>query len=270
MKLQRRVRLGDIWLDEVDDRIVISGIEPGDGRENINAVDTAAGFGQRVTRKRRSSLDLVVRFKMLEHGRNVTGLTERSQLLEKINEWAAPGGILRVNYKPGRRLNVILAQAPGEGSLWDYTKEFQMTFRAYTIPYWEDNSSSSEDIGGNQNKKSKSITIDGSAETQLNVELANKSGAKIDKIKEVYIGDNKMSFSSGIALMGNETLVIDHKDGLVRCRVRWVENGTNKYRNVMKYRTGANDFTAEPGTVTCGYEADRACLMTVSWRSRYL
>ena len=267
MKLQRRVKLGDVWLDEVDDRIVISSVEPADGRENISATETAAGFGQRVTRKKRTTLDLVIKFRMLEHGRNVTGLMERSQLLEKINAWAAPGGVLKLNYRPGRRLNVILVQAPGEGSLWDYTKEFQMTFRAYTIPYWEDNSATSEAIGGNVNKKSKAITIEGSAPTQCNVELENKSGAKIDRVKKVYVGGNEMVFSSGIALMGNETLVIDHRDGLVRCRIR---DSGGSYRNVMKYRTGANDFTVEPGSVTCGYETDRACLMTVSWRSRYL
>lgn len=267
MKLQRRVRLGDVWLDDLDDRIVITAIEPEDGRENITAAETAAGSGWRITKKKRNNLGLVVKFRMLEHGRNADGMTERSQLLEKINAWAAPGGILRVNYKPGRRLNVDAVQCPGEGSLWDYSKEFQITFRAYKIPYWEDSTATSEAIGGNVNKKSQSITVEGSAETQLNVELANKSGAKIDKIKEVYVGGNRMSFSSGIALMGNETLVIDHKDGLVRCRIR---DAGGSYRNIMKYRTGANDFTAEPGTITCGYEADRACLMTVSWRSRYV
>lgn len=267
MKLQRRVRLGDIWLDEVDDRIVINGIEPEDGRENITAVETATGFGSRITKKKRNNLGLVVRFKILEHGRSANGMAERSQVIEKINAWASPCGILRVNYKPGRRLNVDTVQCPGEGSLWDYSKEFTMTFRAYKIPYWEDSTATSETIGGNVNKKSKSITVEGSAETQFNVELANKSGAKIDKVKELYIGDNKMSFSSGIALMGNETLVVDHKDGLVRIRIR---DSGGSYRNIMKYRTGANDFTAKPGTVTCGYEADRACLMTVTWRSRYV
>ena len=266
MKLQRRVRLGDVWLDEVDDRIVISSVEPADGREGISAVETAAGFGQRITRNRRSTLDMVVKFRILEHGRTKNGMQERSEVLEKVNAWAAPGGVLRVNYKPNRRLNVILAQAPGEGSLWDYTQEFQMVFRAYTIPYWEDSTANSETLA-TASKKSKDITIEGSARTQCNVELANKSGAKIDKIKSLYVGGNTMVFASGIALMGNETLVVDHKDGLVRCRIR---DAGGSYRNIMKYRSGANDFTADPGQVTCGFEADRACAMTVSWRSRYL
>ena len=266
MKLKRRVRLGSVYLDEIDDRIVISGIECGDGRENITAADTAAGFGQRITRKRRTTLDVVVRFRILEHGRTTVGMRERSQLLEKINAWAAPGGILRLNYKPGRRLNVVLAQPPSEGSLWDYTKEFQIVFRAYTIPYWEDYSANTDTIGGTVSKKSKNITLEGSAPTQFNVELANKSGAKINNVKDLHIGTNKMTFSS-LGLMGKETLVVDHSNGLVRIRIRGADG---KYRNVMKYRAGANDFTADPGVIGCGYEADRACLMTVTWRARYL
>ena len=266
MILKRRVSLNNVWLDEIDDRITISDIECSDGRENISATDTAAGFGQRVTMSRRNTLDVVVKFRMFERGRSVNGLKERSKLLEKINEWAAPGGILRTNYKTGRRLNVILAQAPGEGSLWDYTKEFQMTFRAYTIPYWEDNSASSESFGGNSSSASTTITVGGSAPTQFNVELANTSGQNIDAAT-VTVNGNTMTFSS-LGLGGNETLVIDHSNGLVRIRIR---NAAGTHRNVMSKRAGANDFTAKPGDVACSFSGTkRACKMTVSWRSRYL
>ena len=109
--------LDGVWLDEVDRRIVISGVEPGDGKESISAVDAAAGYGQRVTGSRRSTLDIVVKFKLLQRSRSEGNMAERAQLLEAVNAWAASGGVLTVNYKPNRRLNVVLAQAPGEGSL---------------------------------------------------------------------------------------------------------------------------------------------------------
>ena len=148
MILTRRAALNGVWLDEIDSRIVISGIEPGDGKENITAVDSAAGYGQRITARWRQTMDIVIRFRMLEHGKDVTGLTERALLLERVNTWAANGGYLTLNYKPNRRVNVILAQPPGEGSLWDYTKEFQLTFRAFEAPYWEEESAKSGTFGG--------------------------------------------------------------------------------------------------------------------------
>ena len=267
MILSRRVSLNSVYLDELDDRIVISGIEIGDGRENIASVDTAAGFGQRVTSSKRVSLDVVIKFRLLQRSRKEAWMRERSRLLEMVNAWAAPGGNLRVNYKSGRRLNVILAQAPGEGSLWDYTKEFQLVFRAYTIPYWEDNTASSVQTGGGSSSGSKAVEITGSAPTQCNVELANTSGAKIDECT-VTIGDSKMTFEN-LGLAGHETLVIDHSNGLLRLRIR---NAGGTHRSVMNKRTtgSANDFRLDPGIYTGSFSAKRACQMTISWRNRYL
>jgi phage-related protein len=266
MQLKRRVALDGVWLDEVDRRIVISGVEPGDGKESISAVDAAAGYGQRVTGSRRSTLDIVVKFKLLQRSRSEGNMAERAQLLEAVNAWAAGGGVLTVNYKPNRRLNVVLAQAPGEGSLWDYTKEFQITFRAYAVPYWEDEAESSQTIGGSSLSKSGSIQVGGSVPTQADVEIVNTSGKTINNVT-VSVAGKSMTLNS-LGLAGSETLVIDHKDGLVRIRIR----SGSSYRSVMAKRTdaSADDFVAEPGTKTISYSAQRACRMIVTWRNRYL
>ena len=265
MILTRRVALNSVWLDEIDDRIVISAVEPGEGKENISTSDTATGFGQRITGQKRTTLDIVVRFRMLEHGKNVEGLQERAELLEAVNTWAANGGELTVNYKPNRRINVVLAQAPGEGSLWDYTKEYTLTFRAYAVPYWEDLEPQTMSTG-TANEGSGTIVIGGSAKTQVDVLLENKSGKSIAEAT-VAIAGRSMTFS-GLDMAGGESLVIDHKDGLLRARIK---NGST-YRSVMAKRTtgSANDFLLTPGTRACSFTASRACKMTVTWRARYL
>lgn len=268
MKLTRRVALNGKWLDNVDDRIVISSVEPADGRESITAVDAASGYGQRVTGNRRSTLDMVVKFRILEHGHTKGGLQGRAEVLEKVNAWAADGGVLTVNYKPERRLNVILAQAPGEGSLWDYTKEFTITFRAYAIPYWEQETANSLVIGGSTASGNGTAVIDGSAKTQVNAQLYNNSGKEINTAT-VKVGSNTMEFSA-LAMAGGETLVIDHTgNGLVRIRIRSTSGG---YRSAMAARStsSANDFMVSPGNAACSYTAQRACRLTVSWRARYL
>lgn len=265
MILTRRVALNSVWLDEIDDRIVVSGIEPGEGKENISTSDTATGFGQRITGQKRTTLDIVIRFRMLEHGKNVEGLQERAELLEAVNTWAANGGELTVNYKPNRRINVKLAQAPGEGSLWDYTKEYTLTFRAYAVPYWEELDAQTMTTGTN-NSGSGSIVIGGSAKTQVDILLENKSGKNISDVT-LTISGRSMTFS-GLDMDGNESLVIDHKDGLLRTRIK---NGST-YRSVMAKRTtgSSNDFLLAPGTRTCSFTASRACKMTVTWRARFL
>lgn len=268
MILQRRVALNGAWLDEVDSRICISSIEPGDGRENISAVDAAAGYGQRITGNRRSTLDMVVKFRILNHGRQASGLQARAEVLEAVNAWAANGGYLTLNYKPNRRLSVILVQAPGEGSLWDQTKEFTMTFRAYGVPYWEQETANTATFGGSASSGSRTVAIEGSAKTQANVELANTSGMQINSAT-VTVGGYTMRFT-GLGLNGGETLVIDHTaDGLLQI---WIRQSGGGWRWASAKRTAdsANDFMVTPGNKTCSYSADRACRMTVSWRSRYL
>lgn len=268
MQLSRRVALNGIWLDELDYRIVVSGVEPADGKENISAVDAAAGFGQRITSNRRSVLDMTVRFRLLEHGLTPEGMQARAELLEKVNAWAAAGGWLTVNYKPNRRLRVILVQAPGEGGLRDFTKEYVLTFRAYGIPYWETETPVSQTTPGNYMTGSGVLSIEGSAKTQANVELRNASGMNVASAA-VTIAGKAMNFS-GLGLGANETLVIDHDDnGLVRIRIR---TAAGSYRSAMAARTAdsADDFVISPGQSSFSYTAQRSCRMTVSWRARFL
>ena len=267
MILKRRVALNGVWLDEVDSRITISSVEPGDGRENITAVDAAAGYGQRITGNRRQMLDMVVKFRILEHGKSPEGMQNRAEVLEKVNAWAANGGYLTVNYKPNRRLAVILAQAPGEGSLWDYTKEFTITFRAYGVPYWEQETANSQVFGGGSASGSRAFQVDGSAKTQVDVQLANTSGMQINTAT-VNIGGNVMRFT-GLGLNGGETLVIDHTaDGLLQIWIR--SGGSWRWASDKRSADSANDFMVTPGSKSASYSADRACQMAVSWRARFL
>lgn len=268
MILTRRVALNGVWLDEVDSRICISSVEPADGKENITAVDAAAGYGQRITGTHRSLVDMVVKFRILEHGHTAEGLQAREEVLEKVNAWAAGGGYMTVNYKPDRRLRVVLVQGPGAGSMWDYTKEFTLTFRAYGLPYWEQETARSAAFGGGSSYASGSVQIEGSVKTQVNIELQNRSGMLITAAT-VTVGGQSMIFQN-LGLTGGETLVVDHTDeGLVRIRIR---SAGGAYRSAMALRTtaSADDFRVTPGACGVSFSATRACRITASWRARYL
>lgn len=259
----RRVALNDIQLDEVHDAVVIKSVEPADGKESISAVSNAAGYGQRITNRRRDTLDMVVKFAIHVHKDN---LEARAAVLEAVNAWAAAameGAWLTVNYKPNRRLWVVLAQAPGEGSLWDYTKEFQITFRAYVVPFWEDETEISSSSGINSSG-SMTITVPGSAKTEAKVTVTNKSGMTIPNVS-VTVAGQTMNFE-GVNLGGNQSLIIDH-----------VQTGRLYYlrarignTSVLAKRTGANDFTVSPGENSISFSATRAVQVTVSVRGRYL
>ena len=263
MILTRRVALNGIWLDELDERIVVTGIKPADADENISTTDAAAGYGSRITGRGRTMLDVIVTFKLMINGRYGDGMLQASQLLERVNAWASNGGILTAAHKPDRRISVILAQAPGEDDLFQFgKKEYQITFRAYGVPYWEQETVRSVTFGGGSASGSNAIMVDGSAPTQVDVSLTNTSGMTINNAT-ITVGGNTMYFEN-LGLGGGETLTIGHSDGLIRIRI-----GS---RSAMQMRTdsSANDFRVNPGGNGVWFSAQRACRMTVSWRGRYL
>lgn len=263
MILKRRVALNGLWLDEIDERIVVTGIKPSDANENITTTEAAGGYGSRITGRGRTMLDVIVSFQLMINGRYGDGMQQAAELLEKVNAWARNGGWLTAAHKPDRRISVMLAQAPGEDDVFGFgKKEYQLTFRAYGVPYWEQEQERSVTFGGGNSSGSNGISVDGSAQTQADVVLTNTSGMTINNAT-IHVGGKSMSFEN-LGLGGGESLTVDHSDGLVRIRIGG--------RSAMQMRTSssADDFMINPGGNAVWFSAQRACRMTVSWRGRYL
>ena len=261
MILKRRVALGGVQLDELDERIIISGIDEAAGRDTITAVANAAGVGQRITGRRRDTLDVTVKFQMaIKNG----DMEARETLLEKVNGWAADGGWLTVGHRPDRRLNVVLAQPPGSGDMFSWSNEFTMVFRAYSVPYWED-SKAVTITGKTASTGNFGLEVPGNVQTVAGLKIENMSGKTINKIT-LTVDGNSMEFN-GLNMAGNAVLTIDHvqkSEGLFYFRARIGST------SVMAKRTGANDFYARPGSRTVSFTADRAVRVTASVRGRYL
>lgn len=259
MILAHRVALNGVQLDEVDSRIVIKGIEEAAGKETISAVSPAFGCGQRITNRHRDTLDVTIKFSL---NIRTTELQERSNIFEAVNRWAAQGGYLTVNYKANRRIYVVCAQNPGAGDQYERTTVYSITFRAYSIPYWEEETARSVDTGTTSNG-SCSLEVAGSAETVADISLRNMSGMQINTVNITGAGKT-MRFES-LGLNANETLTISHTGtGILQIKI-----GS---RSVMSKRTpsSANDFRMIPGVRTFSFNADRACKMSVSCRGRFV
>ena len=271
MILRHRVALDGVQLDEVDSRIIIQGIKTSGAKTSYSALSLAGRDGQRIAQHRRDSLDVVVEFALLIRK---TDMAARSQLLEKVNSWAAQalydnqGAWLTTNYKEDRRIRVYLMEAPEEGDLDEWTNVFSMTFRACGQPYWQESkgSSASTKTGSTQ---SLAMEAGGNAKTIANVTLENKSGQRVDTAT-ITIGSCSMSFT-GMGMEAWEALEIDHNwEGVLRIRIRNAA-GTSR-RSILGKRTAASadDFYVMPGNVACSFTAQRACVMTVNIRGRFL
>ena len=266
MILKRRVSLGGKQLDEIDDRIIITGIDEAAGKDSVSASGMSAANGQRITNKKRDTLDVTVKFAL-----NIknTNMAARSELLEAVNAWAAGGGWLRVGHRPGRRLLVTLVQAPGAGDMFNWTNEFSMVFRAYSVPYWMDNSETtmtgSVTAGGIIY-----MTVPGSAYTVLDISVENRSGKSFNNliIKAVTSPKTLTMQYANLALGGSQTLTISH----LHTQELFVIQNKIGSTSVLKARTpaSADDFVVSPGNLNVQWAADRAVRVTVKCRGRYL
>ena len=260
MELAHRVALNGVQLDSLDDRILITAVDEAAGKDTITAVSLGAGNGQRINGKRRDTLDLTVKFALRIRNNDMAG---RSELLDLVNAWAFPGGLLTLGNRVEKHLQVVLAQAPGGGDQYKWTNEYTMVFRAYGIPFWEDEDATSvtleqDDAGGG------TITVPGSAETVGEIRVQNKSGSTLDGLS-VTINGYTMSFSD-LGLANNGFLRVDHV----------LAGGVNVMRarigstSVMTKRSGADEFVMVPGVNAIGYAADGEVILQVSVRGRYL
>ena len=260
MILAHRVALNGTQLDSLDSRINIKAVEEGAGKDTIGAAATGRRSGQRIQTRRRETLDVVVKFSILEPD----SLTARETVLEAVNNWAAGGGILTLNYRTGRQLNVVCAQCPGAGDAYEWTTVYAITFRAYEVPYWEESTAATGTDSGDTG--SVSLTVNGSAETVAEVSFKNTSGSTVDTFS-VTAGDSTIAFTD-LGLANNETLEIDHDGKLIRIRIKGT-GGT--YRSAMGKRTAASDddLYILPGSRTVSYTAAGSGSFTASVRGRF-
>ena len=266
MQLRHRVALDGIQLDEVDSRIMIQRVETGAGKENISSVSLMGGSGSRVTNAHRDSIDITVKFCIRLKKRS---MAEREEVLEKANAWAFAGGWLTVNYKENRRIRVFRAQAAEIGDPWEWTKVYQIVFRACGVPYWQQANPAIVMQQGTSNTYL-TLGISGSEKSVLNAEFKNTSGSTINTF-DLSTYESSMSFSD-LGLGNGETLIIDHSDNGKRCNLRLrIRSTGGSYRSVMNKRsTGSGDeLLVSPGTESIHLSAGGTGKITVSCYGRF-
>lgn len=257
MILSRRVALGGVQLDELHDAIVIRGVDTGVTHNTTGAVSRMGGFGQRVTGEHWDSLDVIVRFAIDIPKRQ---MESRKAVFDAVIAWARRKGWLTINYMTNRRIWVDYVVYPSAGDAWDWTNEYTITFRAYNVPFWTEETPNQAVIDLSSGGRTW-IDVNGNAESVLDVTFQNRSGMEIPNFT-VTANGNTISLT-GIALGGSETLTISHgTDGLLRI--------TAGGRSVLDRRTGADDLYVLPGTNAVTIQSDRAGTLTVRSYGRYV
>ena len=257
MILSRRVALGGVQLDELHERIVIQSIDPGVPHESVSAVNRMGGYGQRVTGQHWETLEVNVAYAI---DVPKTELALRRQIFDAVNSWALRKGWLTTNEMPNRRFYVDKVIVPGSGDVREWTNEYVITFRAYNVPFWQDELPA-QAASGTVSSGRVWVPVGGNVRTVLDVSFRNMSGMTINNFT-VQAAGNQIALSS-LGLGGSSILQISHgTDGLLRITA----GGVNVY---SKY-TGADDMYVDPGNVAVDFSADRAGILTAQAYGRWV
>jgi hypothetical protein len=149
---------------------------------------------------------------------------------------------------------------PNSGDIWAWTKDYMITFRAYNVPFWQDENPT-QVFKNLFTSGSFDIQIGGNVTSAVAVDFRNRSGMTINNFW-VQANGNRITLAS-LGLGGSSTLTISHgTDGLLRIMI----GSTSVY---SKY-TGADDLIVNPGNVAVDYGADRAGVLTVQSYGRWV
>lgn len=257
MILSKRVALGGVQLDELHDAIVIRSIDPGVPKETISAVSRMGGWGQRMTGQHWDTLEVSVTYAIDIPKHN---LAVRRQIFDAVNTWALRKGWLTVNWMEGRRFWVDKVIIPGSGDLWGWTDDYTIVFRAYNVPFWQDELPAQAASGISASGRV-TIQVSGNMPSVLDATFQNRSGMTINNFW-VQANGQRITLSS-LGLGGSATLTISHgTDGLLKIRI----GSTSVYQ---KY-TGADDLIVSPGSVAVDFGADRAGQLIVQSYGRWV
>lgn len=259
MILSRRVALGGVQLDEIHDAVVIRGVDTGVPHETVSAVNRMGGAGQRMTAQHWETLEVAVTYAIDVSMRQ---MELRREIFDAVNSWALRGGWLTTTSQPGKRVWVEKVVVPGPGDLRDWTNDYTITFRAYGVPFWQEEVPTPLVIGsvarGNLN-----MEVKGNVRTVADMTARNISGQVINQMT-LGIGDSSFTLS-GIALGGAESLVISHtENGLLQIRAG--------NRDVYHLRTpeSSDDLYVDPGIRMVRIEIPRAVQLTVRAAGRFV
>lgn len=279
------VTIGSVALSTLSDKIYIRDIIEEPYEEEIFKASKAYYAGQRVSKKVRRALSVRVVFVVRERNPQ-----KRAEIFDSIASWAESDRTLYVNYRTitrvtesgytyteGRRLSrVVVTEPPAITSANKWTKDVAITFTAFDVPYWEDESKYGYSFAANtldifsRYLYSGNIYNRGTAESPVTMRITNDSSSQLQSMN-IRCGKSWFYFEN-LDIDPGAGLEIDYDsdNGILKILERRSDGllGGNK----MPCRTAESqdDLMISPGAVSVQVSANVAVSGYFYCRGRYL
>ena len=257
MRTRYLVGLDGVELSSIAPEIIVTDITHNAPVREVRSSDIAGRNGKLYTRTVTSSTGVTVSFEI-----HTPDVRRRAALMEEVQRWAMPGGVLTTSDRPDRVLRVVCDSLPTVESAQKWTGVCSIGFVAYAVPFWEDETPRRVSITGNG---SKSLFVPGfAAPAGVEAKVTNTGSSSISSVT-LTAGETSMTFA-GVALEAGKTMTIAHDTrGLLTARI----DGTS----VLDKRTpeSSDELELDPGKhATLSVTTDGTASTTFEVRGRYV
>lgn len=211
MRSRYLAALDGVELSAIAPEIIVTDITHNAPVREVRASDIAGRNGKLYTRTVTSSTVVTVSFEI-----HTPDVRRRAAIMEDVQRWAMPGGVLTTSDRPDRVLRVVCESLPTIGSAQKWTGVCSIGFVAYAVPFWEDEAPRRVTISGNG---SKNLFVPGfAAPASVEAKVTNTGSGAISSVT-LTAGETSMTFA-GLALGAGQTMKLSHDArGLLTARI---------------------------------------------------
>ena len=256
MRSRYLAALDGVELSAIAPEIIVTDITHNAPVREVRAYDIAGRNGKLYTRTVTSSAGVTVSFEI-----HTPDVRRRAAIMEDVQRWAMPGGVMTTSDRPDRVLRVVCESLPTIGSAQKWTGISSIGFVAYAVPFWEDETPRRVSITGNGRK---SLFVPGFAAPASVEAMVKNTGSGAISSVTLTAGETFMEFS-GISLEAGQTMTLAHDArGLLTAHIG--------EESVLNKRTAASsdELELEPGrdaTLTAATDGTASTVFEV--RGRY-
>ena len=257
MRTRYMVGLDGVELSAIAPEIIVTDITHNAPVREVRASDIAGRNGKLYTRTVTSSTGVAVSFEI-----HTPDVRRRAALMEEVQRWAMPRGVLTTSDRPDRVLRVVCESPPTIGSAQKWTGVCSIGFVAYAVPFWEDETPRFVSITGNG---SKSLFVPGfAAPAGVEAKVTNTGSGAISSVT-LTAGDTSMTFAGVLMESGQTMTIANDTRGLLTARIGG--------ESVLDKRTPASsdELELDPGKhATLSVTTDGTASTTFDVRGRYV
>ena len=267
MFLRFEAQLNGRKFSDIAPELILRDIAETPADMDVSTMRFANKPGQRMSSMVRTSLSV-----RLVYVIRTQDIQRRMEIRDLIMEWAGNGGMLTINTRPGKMLNVVCEYDTALESSLRWTQDLSLTLTAYGFPYWCDAAETVKVVKSNStnqglNSYAGTVYMSGQRDAYVSVSIHNNGNGAMTKLNITC--DETVIKLSGMSLPAGHVVRIYYDNDVLRI----IDNTATPSVSLLSYRTAdSNDDLMLPAGMDSiiHVSADQAFDGTISARGVWL